>query len=81
MSFDDDYKSEVLEPARASGDQPPEDLRLRYRLAEPLTPEGVTAQVKLVRQSWRRSRGQLKYRKLIDRLEAEHRALTPVFTA
>ncbi|GAA3228783.1 hypothetical protein [Actinocorallia longicatena] len=81
MSFDDDYKREVLEPARAAGDQPPEDLRVRYRLAEPMSAESVTAQVKQVRQSWRRSRGQLKYRKLIDRLEAEHRTLTPIFTA
>ncbi|GAA0942447.1 hypothetical protein [Actinocorallia libanotica] len=81
MSFDDDYKQRVLEPARAAGDQPPEDLRARYVLTEPLTPEAVTARVKQVRQCWRRSRGQLKYRKLIDRLEAEHRALGPVFSA
>lgn len=81
MSFDDKYKTEVLEPARAAGDQPPEDLRLRYALPDPLTAAGVTAQVKQVRQCWRRTRGQLKYRKLIDRLEADHRELTPVFTA
>ncbi|MEO5874497.1 MAG: hypothetical protein ABIS86_13375 [Streptosporangiaceae bacterium] len=81
MSFDDDYKRAVLEPARAVGDQPPEDLRVRYALPVELTPAGVTAQVKEVRQCWRRSRGQLKYRKLIDRLEAEHRALAPVFSA
>jgi hypothetical protein len=79
--FDDDYKREVLEPARAAGDQPPEDLRVRYALPAELTPAGVAAQVKEVRQCWRRSRGQLKYRKLIDRLEAEHRALAPVFSA
>jgi hypothetical protein len=71
----------VLDPARAAGDQPPEDLRLRYGLAEPLTPAAVTAQVKQVRQCWRRARGQLKYRKIIDRLEAEHRELAPVFAA
>ncbi|GAB2866944.1 hypothetical protein GCM10022221_79490 [Actinocorallia aurea] len=81
MSFDDDYKKRVLDPARAAGDQPPEDLRARYALAEPLTSEAVTARVKEVRQCWRRSRGQLKYRRLIDRLEAEHRVLAGVFTA
>ena len=81
MSFDDDYKREVLDPAKAAGDQPPEDLRVRYRLSEPLKPAEVAAAVKQVRQCWRRARGQLKYRKLIDRLEAEHRDLVPVFSA
>lgn len=37
--------------------------------------------MKQVRQCWRRARGQLKYRKLIDRLEAEHRELAPLFSA
>ncbi|WUI02356.1 hypothetical protein OHR68_11295 [Spirillospora sp. NBC_00431] len=81
MAFDDDYRREVLEPARAAGDQPPEDLRARYALPDPLTGPGVTARVKQVRQCWRRARGQLKYRKLIDRLEAEHRELAPLFAA
>ncbi|MFG2005224.1 hypothetical protein ACGFNU_39375 [Spirillospora sp. NPDC048911] len=81
MTFDDDYKRTVLEPGRAAGDQPPEDLRVRYALDEPLSPAAVAARVKLVRQCWRRARGQLKYRKLIDRLEAEHRELAPLFTA
>ncbi|ACY97445.1 hypothetical protein [Thermomonospora curvata] len=81
MGFDDDYKREVLEPAREAGDQPPEDLRVRYRLREPLVPAQVAEQVRLVRQCWRRARGQLKYRKLIDRLEAEHRQLAPLFAA
>ncbi|WP_067457617.1 hypothetical protein [Actinomadura macra] len=81
MPFDDDYRREVLEPARAAGDQPPEDLRLRYALPDPLTAEAVAARVKEVRQCWRRARGQLKYRKLIDRLEAEHRELAPLFEA
>ncbi|SPT57006.1 hypothetical protein K8Z49_11490 [Actinomadura madurae] len=80
MAFDDDYRREVLEPARAAGDQPPEDLRVRYALHE-LTGEDVAARVKQVRQCWRRARGQLKYRKLIDRLEAEHRELAPLFSA
>lgn len=67
MAFDDDYRREVLEPARAAGDQPPEDLRVRYALADGLTAPAVAARVKEVRQCWRRARGQLKYRKLIDR--------------
>ncbi|GAA1557748.1 hypothetical protein GCM10009678_45920 [Actinomadura kijaniata] len=79
--FDSDYQRGVLEPARAAGDQPPEDLRLRYALEDPLTPDRVTARVKQVRQCWRRSRGQLKYRRLVDRLEAEHRELAPLFAA
>ena len=81
MNADEEYKQQVLEPARAAGDRPPEDLRVRYRLREPLRPAEVAAAVKEVRQCWRRARGQLKYRKLIDRLEAEHRALVPVFEA
>ncbi|WP_433336996.1 hypothetical protein [Spirillospora sp. CA-294931] len=82
MKFDDAaYQREVLEPARAAGDQPPEDLRARYALREPFTAASVAEQVKQVRQCWRRARGQLKYRKLIDRLEAEHRELAPVFSA
>ncbi len=57
MAFDDDYRREVLEPARAAGDQPPEDLRARYALAEPLTAVAVAARVKEVRQCWRRPAG------------------------
>ncbi|MFE9102043.1 hypothetical protein [Actinomadura geliboluensis] len=84
MTFDDDYRRDVLEPARAAGDQPPEDLRVRYALDAPLDAlagAAVAARVKQVRQCWRRARGQLKYRKLIDRLEAEHRELAPLFAA
>jgi hypothetical protein len=81
MSWDEDYKRQVLEPARDAGDQPPEDLRVRYRLPDRLAPAEVAGRVKQVRQCWRRARGQLKYRKLIDRLEAEHRELAPVFAA
>src|SRR5690606_40241866 len=54
---------------------------VRYALPDPLEPSSVAARVKEVRQCWRRSRGQLKYRKLIDRLEAEHRELAPLFAA
>jgi hypothetical protein len=81
VNFDDDYKRKVLEPGRHAGDQPPEDLLVRYQLREPFSPGEVAARVKQVRQCWRRARGQLKYRRLIDRLEAEHRELAPIFTA
>ncbi|WP_207944631.1 hypothetical protein, partial [Actinomadura rubrisoli] len=85
VSFDEEYRRDVLEPARAAGDQPPEDLRARYALPDPasdaLAAEAVAARVKQVRQCWRRARGQLKYRRLIDRLEAEHRELAPLFAA
>ncbi|MEV0662900.1 hypothetical protein ACIBI3_24840 [Actinomadura luteofluorescens] len=98
MAFDEDYRREVLEPARAAGDQPPEDLRVRYALDRPssgphppplngrapldgLEAAAVAARVREVRQCWRRARGQLKYRRLIDRLEAEHRELAPLFSA
>ncbi|MWK38648.1 hypothetical protein GEV43_34530 [Actinomadura sp. J1-007] len=81
MGFDEEYHREVLEPARAAGDQPPEDLRVRYALPDPPSAAAVAARVKQVRQCWRRARGQLKYRKLIDRLEAEHRELAAVFAA
>ncbi|MBE1537404.1 hypothetical protein [Actinomadura algeriensis] len=81
MTFDEVYRRDVLEPARAAGDQPPEDLRVRYALPDPLEPDAVTARVREVRQCWRRARGQLKYRTLIDRLEAEHRTLAPLFAA
>ncbi|MFC0040231.1 hypothetical protein [Actinomadura rayongensis] len=81
MNTDEEYRRAVLEPARAAGDQPPEDLRVRYMLREPLEPAAVAAAVKQVRQCWRRARGQLKYRRLVDRLEAEHRELAAVFAA
>ncbi|WP_308166166.1 hypothetical protein [Actinomadura sp. NEAU-AAG7] len=79
--FDERYRREVLEPAREAGDRPPDDLRARYALAEPLAADAVAARVREVRRCWRRSRGQLKYRRLIDRLEAEHRELAPLFAA
>ncbi|QFG20544.1 hypothetical protein [Actinomadura sp. WMMB 499] len=81
MTFDEEYRRDVLEPARAAGDQPPEDLRVRYALPDPLDPAAVPARVREVRQCWRRARGQLKYRRLVDRLEAEHRDLAPLFAA
>jgi hypothetical protein len=80
MVFDEQrYVREVLEAARAAGNQPPDDLRVRYALTEPLVAREVTETVKRVRMSWRKARGQLRFRRLIDRLEGEHLKLTPMF--
>jgi hypothetical protein len=80
MSFDEDrYVREVLEPARAAGNQPPDDLRVRYALTEPLVAREVTETVKRVRMAWRKARGQLRFRRLIDRLEGDHLRLAPLF--
>lgn len=80
MVFDEQrYVREVLEPARLAGNQPPDDLRVRYALAEPLVAREVADSVKRVRMCWRKSRGQLRFRRLIDRLEGEHLKLAPLF--
>ncbi len=80
MVFDENrYVREVLEPARAAGNEPPGDLRVRYALTEPLDAREVTDTVKLVRMSWRKARGQLRFRRLIDRLEGDHMKLAPLF--
>ncbi|MEU9885386.1 hypothetical protein [Sphaerisporangium sp. NPDC051011] len=82
MAFDERrYTREVLEPAREAGGLPPEDLRIRYQLQEAMTSADVTATVKQVRQCWRRARGMLKYKRLADRLEADHARFAPIFTA
>jgi hypothetical protein len=73
------YVREVLEPARVAGNQPPDDLRVRYALVEPLNSREVADSVKRVRMCWRKSRGQLRFRRLIDRLEGEHLKLAPLF--
>ncbi|MCO5969662.1 hypothetical protein [Actinoallomurus soli] len=80
MVFDERrYVREVLEPARAAGDQPPDDLRLRYALPDPLVPREVADRVKQVRTCWRKARGRLRFRRLVDRLEGEHLRLAPLF--
>ncbi|GLY80175.1 hypothetical protein [Actinoallomurus iriomotensis] len=80
MVFDEQrYVREVLEPARAAGNQPPDDLRVRYALVEPLNCREVAESVKRVRMCWRKSRGQLRFRRLIDRLEGDHLKLAPLF--
>jgi hypothetical protein len=79
MVFDEQrYVREVLEPARAAGNQPPDDLRVRYALAEPLVAREVAESVKRVRMCWRKARGQLRFRRLIDRLEGDHLKLGPL---
>ncbi|GAA4627170.1 hypothetical protein GCM10023196_038320 [Actinoallomurus vinaceus] len=80
MVFDERrYVREVLEPARAAGDQPPDDLSLRYALPDPLVAREVADRVKQVRICWRKARGQLRFRRLVDRLEGEHLRLAPLF--
>jgi hypothetical protein len=80
MVFDEQrYVREVLEPARLAGNQPPDDLRVRYALVEPLNSREVADSVKRVRMCWRKSRGQLRFRRLIDRLEGDHLKLAPLF--
>jgi hypothetical protein len=80
MVFDEQrYVREVLEPARAAGNQPPDDLRVRYALVEPLNSREVADSVRRVRMCWRKSRGQLRFRRLIDRLEGDHLKLAPLF--
>lgn len=80
MVFDEQrYVREVLEPARAAGNQPPDDLRVRYALVEPLNSREVADSVKRVRMCWRKSRGQLRFRRLIDRLEGDHLKLAELF--
>ena len=80
MVFDEQrYVREVLEPARVAGNQPPDDLRVRYALVEPLNSREVADSVKRVRMCWRKSRGQLRFRRLIDRLEGDHLKLAALF--
>ncbi|MET8158581.1 hypothetical protein ABZT47_19570 [Sphaerisporangium sp. NPDC005289] len=82
MAFDEQrYTREVLEPAREAGGLPPEDLRVRYQLTEAMTAAQVAETVRQVRQCWRRARGMLKYKRLADRLEADHARFSPIFTA
>ena len=80
MSFDEErYAREVLEPARLSHGQPPADLLVRYGLSLPLQPARVAETLPAVLGCWRRARRELKYRKLVTRLEADHARLAPAF--
>ncbi|MBB4915972.1 hypothetical protein [Streptosporangium saharense] len=72
MPFDHDrYVEEVLEPARLPGGALPDDPRVRYRVDETMSAAEVTETVRRVRQSWRLARGQLKFKRLVNRLEAD----------
>lgn len=80
MSFDEErYAREVLEPARLAHGQPPADLLVRYGLSLPLQPARVAETLPAVLGCWRRARRELKYRKLVTRLEADHARLAPAF--
>ncbi|QKV95843.1 hypothetical protein HUT19_32275 [Streptomyces sp. NA02950] len=78
MAFDEArYRREVLDHGLPLKD----DLRWRYQLDEPLTAGAVTEAVKEVRACWRRGRARLKYRPVIEALEAGHPVHQPVFDA
>ncbi|MGH3647245.1 MAG: hypothetical protein ACRDTM_08720, partial [Micromonosporaceae bacterium] len=80
MTFDaDSYLTEVLEPARLAEGQPPADLLVRYGLSLPLSAAEIAENLPAVLGTWRRARRELKYRKLIARLEADHARLAPAF--
>ncbi|MEU4232346.1 hypothetical protein AB0F17_49310 [Nonomuraea sp. NPDC026600] len=83
MPFEEDrYVREVLDPARQAGGAPPVDLRRRYQLRDEMGAAEVTETVRQVRQCWRRSRQKLKFRKVIDALEADHtERYTSIFQA
>ncbi|WP_329082285.1 hypothetical protein [Streptosporangium sp. NBC_01469] len=82
MPFDEErYVREVLDPARQAGGTPPEDLRLRYQLRDSMSGAEVTSAVRQVRQCWRRQRQMLRFRRLVDRLEADHAGYAPIFAA
>ncbi len=78
--FDEErYTREVLERARLTDGQPPADLTVRYGLASPLSPGQVAETLPQVLGCWRRARRELKYRRLVTRLEADHARLAPAF--
>ncbi|MGH3655450.1 MAG: hypothetical protein ACRDUA_02220, partial [Micromonosporaceae bacterium] len=80
MSFDEEaYARDVLEPAQLASNQPPADLLLRYGLSLPLNPAEIAATLPALLGCWRRVRRELKYRKLVTRLEADHARLAPAF--
>nr|BFE88557.1 hypothetical protein GCM10020093_111580 [Planobispora longispora] len=82
MAFDERrYVREVLEPARQAGGALSDDLRVRYQLREPMSGAEIAETVAQVRQGWRRLRGRLTFRPLIDRLSADHEGHAPIFAA
>jgi hypothetical protein len=78
MAFDEArYRREVLDKGLPLKD----DLRWRYQLPEQLNGPAVSEAVKQVRACWRRNRSRLKYRPVIEELEAGHLALQEAFAA
>ncbi|HZM74299.1 MAG TPA: hypothetical protein VFC19_01150 [Candidatus Limnocylindrales bacterium] len=79
MAFDAErYRREVLDPARAAGNRPTDDLMLRYQLPSALDSERVKRAVAEVTAHWRQQRGKLAYRDVIQRLETDHHELAAV---
>ncbi|MFF8026053.1 hypothetical protein ACFZDJ_34170 [Streptomyces sp. NPDC007896] len=78
MAFDElRYRREVLD----AGLPVTEDLRTRYQLPQHLDPTAVAEAVTAVRACWRRSRARLKYRAVIEQLEAGHLIHQPLLDA
>ncbi|MFI1562326.1 hypothetical protein ACH4ZX_04535 [Streptomyces sp. NPDC020490] len=78
MAFDEQrYRSDVLDAGLPVTD----DLRTRYQLPRRLDGPVVTETVAAVRACWRRNRARLKYRPVIEELEAGHLIHRPLFEA
>ncbi|MQA24019.1 MAG: hypothetical protein GEU94_00805 [Micromonosporaceae bacterium] len=80
MTFDEErYAQQVLEPARLADGAPAGDLLARYQLTLPLSVAQVAETLPAVLACWRRARRELKFRKAVTRLEADHARLAPAF--
>ena len=75
MAFDSErYRKEVLDPARARGNQPPADLLVRYALADQ-PPSDPGPQVRQVVNHWRTLTRSNVYKKLAQSLLVAHEEL------
>jgi hypothetical protein len=78
VAFDEArYRREVLD----AGLPVTEDLRTRYQLPQRLDGPAVAEAVAAVRACWRRSRSRLKYRAVIEQLEAGYLIHRPLLDA
>ncbi|MFB7500528.1 hypothetical protein ACFC09_38615 [Streptomyces sp. NPDC056161] len=78
MVFDESrYRREVLD----AGLPVTEDLRTRYQLPQHIDGPAVAEAVTAVRVCWRRSRARLKYRAVIEQLEAGYLSHRPLLDA
>lgn len=78
MAFDESrYRREVLD----AGVPVTEDLRTRYQLPRHIGGPAVAEAVTAVRACWRRSRARLKYRAVIEQLEAGYLIHRPLLDA